>query len=214
MDKKNIAVLGLLILIGLGLAVTVVFIVGEETARSEDLWFVQEPLVAGIPGSAPENGQKLISGTVPGDDTLPQPVETTDFTNASVRTGKLIAYNQSTILVSLPGGKLGFLEITDNDAEFEAKILSTEQRKQAEKIALADARVRDILGAGMYTEEIQPLDMIGTKDSGENSTNGTYASVAFTMVNTTTAKNETTFFVHVDLGNGNVVRVSPAFPCG
>ncbi|MFA5331767.1 MAG: hypothetical protein WC342_05265 [Methanoregula sp.] len=213
MDKKNIAVMGLLILIGLGLALTVVFIVGGETGRTEDLWLVQDPLAASTPGSVLENGTNIISGTVPGNDTSPQPVETTDFTNASVRTGKMIAYNQSAVLVSFPSGKLGLLEIADNeDVPEEAKIFSTEQRKQAEKIALSDARVQDIIGAGMYTEDIQLLDTIRVNDSRGSFTKGTYASITFTMVNTTTAKNETAFFVHVDLDNNKVIRVSPPFP--
>lgn len=216
MDKTNIAVMGLLILIGLGLAVTVVFIVGEETGRTEDLWIVQDPLAVSTSSSAPETGTKIISGTIPGNDTSPQPVETTDSTNTSVRTGKMIASNQSALLVSLPSGKLGFLYIENrNNPETKTGVLTTEQRTRAEKIALADARVRDIIGAGMYTEEIQPLDIIQTKDSGDvsMSINGTYVSVAFTIINTTTAKNETAFFVHVDLDNNKVVRVSPLFSC-
>jgi len=42
--------------------------------------------------------------------------------------------------------------------------------------------------------------------------NGTRASVIFTTVNSSTTLNEATFFVHVDLEQENVIRVSPLFP--
>lgn len=210
---KNTALIGLLILIGLGLALPAVFIIDGKTGRTEDLWFVQNPLAVSTSGSAPEKGTNLISGTVPGNDTSPLPVETTNFSNDfSVRTAKMLAYNQSAVLLSFPGGKLGFLEITDNDVEFKAKILSAEQKKLAEKIALADARVRDIIRASMYNVDIQPLARITRTDSAEIPANGMAASVTITIVNTTTARNETTFFVHVDLVNEKVIRISPLFP--
>ncbi len=212
MDRRFIAVTGVLILTGVALACVFVFITSGENGRTEDIWLVPNTPVSKTSDQSTSLGPDSLQPGIK-NETTPRPVVTNNWSNASVRTLKILAYNQSAMLLSsaVPGGKLGLLQII-NTPEPETGTLTLEQRKQAEKIALADTRVRDILGDGMYTEEIQPLDMIRAKDAGENSTNGTYISVAFTMVNTTTAKNETTFFVHVDLGNSNVVRVSPVFP--
>jgi len=215
MDRRFLAVTGLLILAGLALAFAFVFIVSGENGRAEDIWLVPNPLESKTSDQIPKTGSDLVSA-VAKNVTTPEPAVTNDFSNVSKTTIKFttVAYNESAIMVSSPEGKKAVLSIDRRYSDQEPTLLSTEQRKQAEKIALADARVRDIIGAGMYTEEIQPLDMIRAKDFGENTTNGTFVSIAFTMVNTTTAKNETTFFVHVDLGNSNVVRVSPVFPSG
>lgn len=212
MDRRFLAVTGLLILAGLALAFAFVFIVSGENGRTEDIWLVPNPLESKNADQIPKTGSDLVQ-SVAKTTTTPRPAVTNDWSNVSKITLKILAYNQSAMLLLSPDGKRGFIQL-NNTPETETGVLTTEQRKLAEKIALADVRVRDILGAGMYTEEIQPLDMIRAKDFGENTTNGTFVSIAFTMVNTTTAKNETTFFVHVDLGNSNVVRVSPVFPSG
>jgi len=211
MDRRFIAVTGILILTGVALAFAFVFIVSGENGKTEDIWLVPNPLESKNSDLSDSSGPDSLQPGIK-NDTTPRPAVTNDWSNVTKITLKILAYNQSAMLLLSPDGKRGFIQL-NNTPETETGTLTTEQRYQAEKIALADARVRDIIGAGMYTEEIQPLDMIRAKDFGKNSTNGTYVSLAFTMVNTTTAKNETTFFVHVDLDNSNVVRVSPAFPC-
>ena len=90
--------------------------------------------------------------------------------------------------------------------------LSAEQIKLAEKIALSDTRVQNILGAGMYSADVHVLDSIHVENFEELSRNGTDVSVIFNIINTTTAENESAFFVHVDLDNGRVIRISPLFP--
>jgi hypothetical protein len=213
MDRKFIAVTGVLILAGVALAFAFVFIVSGENGRAEDIWLVPNSPVSETSDLSSGTGSQPLQPVVK-NDTTPLPVVATNWSNVSVRTLKILAYNQSAMLLSpsSPGGKPGMMYIDRNNSETKTGALTTEQRNLAEKIALADARVRDIIGAGMYTEDIQPLDTIRVKDSEDVSANGTYASIAFTLVNTTTAKNETAFFVHVDLDNNKVVRVSPTFP--
>ena len=148
-----------------------------------------------------------------GNETVTWPAGTTNFSNVSGITLKVLAYNQSMALLLAPGGKqVRILLINSNNPG--TRDLTAEQRRLAEQIALANSRVQDILGAGMYTEDIQPLDSIQVNEPEASATNGTYASIAFTIVNTTTAENETTFFVHVDLDNGRVIRISPLFSQG
>lgn len=202
MDRRFIAVVGVLVLAGLALAFAFAFIVGGESGRTEDIWLVQNT----------QFGSETIPKIVTENDTSPRPVVTVDFSNASKTTikVKMIAHNQSAIMIST-GGKPGIVEI-ENNPDTEPGTFTGEQRKLAEKIALADASVQAIVGAGMYTVDIQPLDRIRVKDSEEVTPNGTGASVSFTIVNTTTAENETTFFVHVDLDKEKVIRVSPQFP--
>jgi hypothetical protein len=219
MDRRIIAVMGMLVLVGLALAFAVAFIVGGENGRAEDIWLVRDAQSTQAPSHPSEQGQDTILKTTPENETSPRPIVTTNWSNGSkVRTLKIIANNQSAILISpeSPGGKPGMMYLLDidnrNDPETITGALTAEQRRLAEKIALADARVRDIIGAGMYNADMQPLNLIRAKDSENVSMNGTYASVAFTIVNTTTAKNETTFFVHVDLDKEKVIRVSPPFP--
>jgi len=213
MDRKFIAVTGVLILAGVALAFAFVFIVSGENGRAEDIWLVPNPPVSKASDQSSGTGSQPLQPVVK-NDTTPWPVVTNDFSNASKTTIKLttVAYNESAIMVSSSGGKRVILSIDHEYSDQDPTTLSPEQRNLAEKIALADARVQDIIGAGMYTEDIQPLDTIRVKDSEDVSANGTYASIAFTLVNTTTAKNETAFFVHVDLDNNKVVRVSPTFP--
>jgi len=213
MDRRFIAVVGVLVLAGLVLAFAFAFIVGGENGRTEDIWLVQNPPLSKTTDLPSGNGSDSPQ-TVMKTSTTPRPVVTTDFSNASKTTieVKTLAHNQSAIMILFVGGKTEIIDITGDNPEAEEKIFSTEQRKQAEKIALADARVQNIIGAGMYNIDIQPLDRIQVKNSEEISANGTGVSIVFTTVNTTTVKNETTFFVHIDLNKEKVIRVSPPFP--
>jgi len=201
MDQRFIAIMGVLILGGLCLAFAFAFIAGGDTGRTEGIWLVQNT----------QSGSDAAPTIVTENGTSPQPRVTVDFSNASKKTiaVKTIAHNQSAILISFDG-KTEIIDITGNNPE--TKVLSAEQRKLAEKIALADARVRDIIRASMYNVDIQPLARITRTDSAEIPANGMAASVTITIVNTTTARNETTFFVHVDLVNEKVIRISPLFP--
>jgi hypothetical protein len=214
MDRRFIAVMGVLVLVALALAFAVAFIVGGENGRTHDIWLVRDAQSTQAPGHPSEKELDTVPKTAPENETSPRSIVTTNWSNASVRTLKIIAYNQSSILISSPSGKRGLLQIMDwNTSETKTRALTAEQRKLAENIALADARVQDIIGAGMYNVDIQPLDHIRVKNSEEISANGTGISIVFTTVNTTTALNETTFFVHVDLDKEKVIRVSPPFPC-
>jgi len=213
MDRRFISVTGVLVLMGLALAFAFAFFVGGESGRTEDIWLVQNTQLTKIPIPPSENGSVTIPKTVTGNETSPRPFVTTDTSTVSKTTLKTIAYNQSAVLVSSPNGKLGLVQIIDrNNSEIKTGALTMEQRNLAEEIALADARVQNIIGAKMYKINIQPLDRIQVKNSEEISANGTGVSVVFTTVNTTTTLNETTFFVHVDLDKEKVIRVSPPFP--
>ena len=213
MDRRFISVTGVLVLVGLTLAFAFAFFVGGESGRTEDIWLVQNTQLTKIPIPPSENGSVTIPKTVTGNETSPRPFVTTDTSTVSKTTLKTIAYNQSAVLVSSPNGKLGLVQIIDrNNSEIKTGALTMEQRNLAEEIALADARVQNIIGAKMYNVDIQPLDRIQLKNSEEISANGTGVSIVFTTVNTTTVKNETTFFVHVDLDKEKVIRVSPPFP--
>jgi len=213
MDRRFISVTGVLVLVGLTLAFAFAFFVGGESGRTEDIWLVQNTQLTKIPIPPSENGSVTIPKTVTGNETSPRPFVTTDTSTVSKTTLKTIAYNQSAVLVSSPNGKLGLVQIIDrNNSEIKTGALTMEQRNLAEEIALADARVQNIIGAKMYNVDIQPLDRIQLKNSEEISANGAGVSVVFTTVNTTTSLNETTFFVHVDLDKEKVIRVSPPFP--
>ncbi|MCK9631466.1 MAG: hypothetical protein M0R30_07455 [Methanoregula sp.] len=215
MEQKFIAVTGVLILTGLIFAFAIAFLVDGVSGRTEDLWLVQNTQLTHASDPPSENGSEIIPKTTTENETYPRPVVSNNWSNASRTSIKLktVAYNQSAALVSSPGGKLGMLLLIDrNDPETITGALTAEQRKQAEKIALADARVQDIIGAGMYNVDIQPLNRIQVKNSEEIPLRGTGVSIVFTTVNTTTARNETTFIVHVDLDKENVVRVSPPIP--
>jgi len=203
MDRKFIAMTVVLVLVGTALAFAVVFTVGGENGRTEDIWLVRNT----------QSGSDTSPKIVTENDTSPHPVVTVDFSNASKTTIKLkiVAHNQSAILLS-SGGKIEIIETTGDNPDSETGALTAEQRKLAEKIALADARVRDIIGAGMYNVAIEPLDTFRAKDPEGIPMNGTLASVIFTTVNSTTTLNEATFFVHVDLVEEKVIRISPLFP--
>jgi hypothetical protein len=203
MDRQFIAVTGVLVLLGIALAFAFVFTVGGENRRTEDIWLVRDT----------QSGSGTIPEIATENAVSPRPVVTVDFSNASKTTVKLtiIAHNQSAIMLS-SGGKIEIMEITGDNPDTGTGTLRMVLGKIAEKIALADTRVRKIIGTSMYSAEVQPLDMFPVKDSGDDITNGTRASVTFTMVNSTTARDEATFFVHVDLAQENVIRVSPLFP--
>jgi hypothetical protein len=205
MDRQFIAVMGLLILVGMALAFVVAFTVGGENGRTEDIWLVQNI----------QSGSDPIPKTVTENNVSSWHAVTTNFSNASKTTleVKTLAHNQSAILLSF-GGRIGIMEITGDNHETGATTLTTEQKKLAEKIALADPEVRNILGAALYNTDIQPLDSITVKDSRDVLTNGTRASVLFTTINSTTTLDEAMFFVHVDLVQENVIRISPLFPQG
>ncbi|MFA7694786.1 MAG: hypothetical protein WCX63_04550 [Methanoregula sp.] len=216
MDRRFIAVTGVLILAGLALAFAVAFIIGGESGRTEDIWLVRDTQSTQAPGQPSEKELDTVATTAPENETLPRPVVTTDWSNVSVRTLKILAHNQSAMLISpvSPDRKPGMMYLVGglNDPETKTGALTPEQRKLAEKIALADTKVQAIVGAGMYNVDIQPLDRIQVKNSEEIPANGTGVSIVFTTVNTTTALNETVFFVHVDLDKEEVIRVSPLFP--
>ncbi|MDD5142186.1 hypothetical protein [Methanoregula sp.] len=215
MDRRIIAMMGMLVLAGLALAFAVAFIAGGENGRAEDIWLIRNTQSAQAPGHPSEKGLDSVLKTMPENETPPRPVVTTNWSNASKTTIKLetIAHNQSATLILYPDGKLGRLLLIDrNNPETKTGTLTPEQRNLAEDIALADARVREIIGAGMYTINIQSFDCIQVKNSEEIPLRGTGVSIVFTTVNTTTARNETTFIVHVDLDKENVVRVSPPIP--
>jgi len=215
MEQKFITVAGVLVLAGLALAFAIAFLVDGVSGRTEDIWVVQNTRLthASIPSS--ENGSEISPKTTTENETSLRPVVTNNWSNVSKTSIKLktIAHNQSAILISSPGEEQGMLLLINrNELETITGALTMEQRELAEKIALMDARVRDIIGAGVYNTDIQPLDRIQVKNSEEISANGTCVSIVFTTVNTTTCLNETTFFVHIDLDKENVIRVSPPFP--
>ncbi len=203
MDRKFITVMVVLVLLGIALAFAVVFTVGGENGRTEDIWLVRDT----------QSGSGTIPEIATGNAPSPRPVVTVDFSNASKTTVKLTirAHNQSAIMVS-SGGKTEIMEITGDNPDTGTGTLRMVQGKLAEKIALADTRVRNIIGTSMYNAEIQPLDSFTEKNSRDGIMNGTRASVTFTTVNSTTARDEATFFVHVDLVQENVIRVSPLYP--
>jgi len=203
MDRKFIAVTGVLVLVGIALAFAFVFTVGGENGRTEDLWLVRNT----------QSGSETISEIVTENATSPRPVVTVDFSNTSKTTVKLkiIAHNQSAIMLS-SGGKIEIMEITGDNPDTGTGTLTMEQETLAEKIALADTRVRNILGTSMYNADVQLLDSFTVKNSRDDITNGTRVSVTFTTVNSTTTLDEAMFFVHVDLVQENVIRISPRFP--
>jgi hypothetical protein len=210
MDRRFIAVMGILVLAGLGLALTSA--VGNgEAVKNMDIWQVQGPHVIEMSGSSSGNGSEIIPEMVVENTTYPQPVETTDFSNASKKTSKILARNQSGLLIQLDGKPTPGIISLDNPEAVNEK-LTTSQKQLAEKIALADTRVQDIIGARMYNADIRPLNIFTVNDSKDVIMNGTRASVIFTTVNSSTTLNEATFFVHVDLEQENVIRVSPLFP--
>lgn len=202
MDRKFIAVTGVLVLVGIALAFAFVFTVGGENGRTEDIWLVQNT----------QSGSEMIPEIVTENAASPRSIVTVDFSNASKTTVKLkiIAHNQSAIMLS-SGGKIEIMEITGDNPDTRTGTLTMEQGTLAEKIALADTRVRNIIGTSMYNAEVQPLDSFTVKNSRDGITNGTRASVLFTTVNSTTTQDEATFFVHVDLAQENVIRVSPLY---
>lgn len=213
MDRRLIAVMGLLVLAGLALAFAFVILVGDGNGRTEDIWLVQNTQSPEISGPLSEYGSETIRKTVTDNKTSPKPFATTAVSNVSKITLKTIAHNQSAVLVLSPSGKIGLLQILNwNNSELKTGALTLEQRNLAEEIALADTKVRNIIGAGMYNIDIQPLDYIRVKNSEEIPPNGNAASVVFTTFNATTTLNERTFFVHIDLVNKKVIRVSPMFP--
>jgi hypothetical protein len=213
MDRRVIAVMGLLVLEGLSLSFAFTIIICEDNGRTEDIWLVQNTQSPEISGPLSEYGSETSPKAVTDNETSHKPFETPGVSNVSKITLKTIAHNQSTVLVLSPSGKTGLLQILNwNNSESKTGALTVEQRNLAEEIALADARVRNIIGTGMYNIGIQPLNNIQVKNSEEIPPNGNAASIVFTTFNTTTTLNETTFFVHVDLANKKVIRVSPLFP--
>jgi len=202
MDRTFIAVTGVLVLVGMTLAFAFVVIPGGERGVTEDIWLVQDP----------QSGSDTISKIVAENAASPRPVVTADFSNASKTTIKLkiIAHNQSAIMLS-SGEKIEIMEITGDNPDTRTGSLTPEQKNQAEKIALADPGVQNILGAAMYNADIQPLDTFTVKDSQEILTNGARASIVFTTINATTTLDESIFFVHVDLVEEKVIRISPMF---
>ena len=210
MNRRFVAIMGVLVLAGLVLAFTSAIFGDDRMEKHEDIWLVQSPILMEIYGHSPEVGLEKIPEIVTGNSLSPSPVETTNFSNASKKTTRIIARNQSVILIPRDGKPARGI-ITLDTPKTEPKTLTTEQKKLAEKIALTDTGVRNSIGTSVYNAEVQPLDSFTVKDSRDGITNGTRASVLFTTVNSTTALDEATFFVHVDLVKENVIRVSPLF---
>lgn len=211
MDRRFVAVMGILVLAGLGLAFTSVIIGDGRMEKHEDIWLVRNPQPGKITDPYQESGIVKKPENVTENSLSSFPVETTNFSNVNKKTARVIARNQSIILIQLDGKPAPGIMTLENP-ETGQKTLTTEQKKLAEKIALADSRVRNIVGTSIYITEIQPLDTISMTGPGNNIPNQTRASVLFTTVNSTTALDESTFFVHVDLAHENVIRVSPMFP--
>ena len=210
MDQRFIAVIGVLVLTGLALAFAVAFLVGGDSGRTEDIWLVQNPPLTKTAPLPSGNGSETLLNSPAGNNTSLHPAGTANSSNVSKLTGKIIGQNQSAFLLSIDG-KPGPATITLDNPGTGPETLTAEQKDLAEQVALADLRVQDLLGTSMYTVDIQPLRSVAVEGTGGATKGETGASVAFTTINTTTAKNEMTFFVHVDLGTGKVAGISPEF---
>jgi len=208
MNGRNLVLMGLMVLIGLALAFAVIFVTDGNFGRTEDVWLIHNPMATNLSGLPHETGlgSNLKTESV---DSTSHLSETTDSSTTNKTTGEVLAQNQSALLLSF-GETSGTAIVELENSQTEQ--LSAEQIKLAEIIALSDTRVQNILGAGMYSADVHVLDNIHVENFEELPRNGTDVSVIFTIINTTTAENESAFFVHVDLDNGRVIRISPLFP--
>lgn len=198
MDRRFIAVIGVLVLAGLALAFAVAFLTGEGACRTENIWLVQNPPLT--------KTDPLPSG----NETSCRPAGTTNTSTVSEFTGKIIGQNQSALLLSF-NGKPGTATIIVDNPQTGMQTLTEEQKDFAEQVALSDSQVQNLLGASMYTMDVQPLRSVTVEDSGGATAEGTDVSIVFTTINTTMAKNETIFYVHVDLDSGKIAGISPVF---
>jgi len=207
MNGRNFVLMGLLVLMGLALAFAVIF-VPDGNGRTEDVWLIHNPMATNASVLPHETGLGSIPKT-DSVDSISHLTEMTDPSTANKTTGKVLAQNQSALLLSF-GESSGTAIVELENSQTEQ--LSAEQIKLAEKIALSDTRVQNILGACMYSMDVHVLDYIHVENFDGFPQNGTDVSVIFTIINTTTAENESAFFVHIDLDNGRVIRISPMFP--
>lgn len=118
-----------------------------------------------------------------------------------------------TRILKLDGGIAGFamrIAIGGGEGKLirapEVRELTEEEREKAREVALSDLDVQNIIKGKNYEMEIRPTGVIITNEAGEVETKFDGASVMFVL------EDGTVYFVHVDLGKGKVIRISPPVP--